>query len=302
MSGDQPRGPAHAAYVRLQVVETGPLALVQDRGRPGLAELGVGPSGAADRGAFALGARLLGQGTDLAALEVHHGGLAVRALGTVTVALTGAPTTATVDGRPVGHAAPFTVSAGALLDLGRPTSGLRTYLSVRGGVDVPLVLGSRSYDTLSAIGPPPLRRGDLLPVGTPTGQPSVDVAPVALPSPDTVTLDLLPGPRADWQREPTALTGREWTVDPASDRVGLRLGGTALTRAPEVEDREVPSEGVVRGAVQLPADGLPVIFLADHPVTGGYPVIAVLSERAADLAAQLVPGQGVRLRTVSSRS
>src|SRR5690349_10822063 len=136
MSGDQGRGPAHTAYARLEVVETGPLALVQDRGRPGLAELGVGPSGAADRGAFALGARLLGQGTDLAALEVHHGGLAVRALGTVTAVLTGAPTTATVDGRPVGHAAPFTVGDGALLDLGRATSGLRTYLAVRGGIDV----------------------------------------------------------------------------------------------------------------------------------------------------------------------
>jgi biotin-dependent carboxylase-like uncharacterized protein len=302
MNGDQAREPAHAAYAQLEVVETGPLALVQDRGRPGLAELGVGPSGAADRGAFALGARLLGQGTDLAALEVHHGGLAVRALGTVTVVLTGAPTTATVDGRPVGHTAPFTVGDGALLDLGRATNGLRTYLAVRGGIDVPAVLGSRSYDTLSAIGPPPLQRGDLLPVGTPTGQPTVDVAPVPRPSPDTVTLDVLPGPRSDWQGDPTALTGREWTVDPASDRVGLRLSGTALTRASEVEDRELPSEGVVRGAVQLPADGLPVIFLADHPVTGGYPVIAVLTERATDLAAQLLPGQGVRLRTVSSRS
>ena len=114
------RAAAHPAYARLEVVETGPLALVQDRGRPGWPSWGSAPSGAADRGAFALGARLLGQDTRLAALEVHHGGLAVRALGTVTVVLTGAPTTATVDGRPVGHAAPFTVGDGALLELGRP--------------------------------------------------------------------------------------------------------------------------------------------------------------------------------------
>ena len=273
--------PAHAAYARLEVLATGPLALVQDHGRPGLSELGVGPSGAADRGALALGARLLGQDTDLAAIEAHHGGLALRAHGAVTVVLTGAPTTATVDGSRVGHAAPFTVGDGAVLDLGRPTSGLRTYLSVRGGIDVAPVLGSRSYDTLSAIGPAPLRQGDLLRVGSPVGQPTVDVAPVPAPSSGTVVLDLLPGPRRDWLRDVAELTSSAWSVDPASDRVGLRLDGAVLTRSPRFEDRELPSEGVVRGAVQVTADGRPVVFLADHPVTGGYPVVAVLTERAA---------------------
>ena len=301
MTGDGRTTAGHAAYARLEVLETGPLALVQDRGRPGLSELGVGPSGAADRGAHALGARLLGQDTDCAAVEAHHGGLALRAHGAVTVVLTGAPTAATVDGSPVGHAAPFAVRDGAVLDLGRPTSGLRTYVSVRGGIAVEAVLGSRSYDTLSAIGPAPLSQGELLPVGRPAGQPTVDVAPVPTPSAGTVVLDLLPGPRRDWLRDLAELTSSPWSVDPASDRVGLRLDGTALTRAPRFEDRELPSEGVVRGAVQVPADGRPVLFLADHPVTGGYPVVAVLTERAADLAAQLVPGQQVRLRMVSSR-
>lgn len=302
MSGDRPSGPAHTAYATLEVVATGALALVQDRGRPGLSALGVGPSGAADRGAFALGARLLGQATDLAALEAHHGGLTLRAHGTVTLALTGAPTTASVDGSPVGHAAPFPLGDGAVLDLGRPTSGLRTYVSVRGGIDVAAVLGSRSYDTLSEIGPPPLRQGDLLPVGLPVGQPTVDVAPVPTPSPATVTLYLLPGPRADWLQDPTGLVSAEWTVDAASDRVGLRLDGKALARSSGFEDRELPSEGVTRGAVQVPVDGRPVVFLADHPVTGGYPVVAVLTEHSTDLAAQLVAGQRVRLRMASSRS
>jgi biotin-dependent carboxylase-like uncharacterized protein len=301
VSGDRAAGPAQAAYAQLEVVETGPLALVQDLGRPGLSHLGVGPSGAADRGAFALGARLLGQLPHLAALEAHHGGLAVRADGTVTVVLTGAPTTATVDGSPVGHAAPFTLPHGAVLHLGRVTRGLRTYVSVRGGIDVAPVLGSRSYDTLSDIGPPPLHTGELLPVGRPAGQPTVDVAPVPTPSADTVTLDLRPGPRGNWLPDLTALTTRAWTVDPASDRVGLRLGGDPLSRSSRFQDRELPSEGVVRGAVQVPADGRPVVFLADHPVTGGYPVVAVLTERSADLAAQLAPGQGVRLRLLSSR-
>ena len=175
------------------MVAAGPLTLVEDLGRPGLASLGVGPSGAADRGAFALGARLLGQPTDRAALECHHGGLALRAHGSVTVALTGAPAPATVDGTPVGHAAPFLLRDGSVLELGRPASGVRTYVSVRGGVAVPPVLGSRSYDTLSEIGPAPLKAGDVLPVGHPAGEPLVDVAPVAPPAGGTVTLGADPG-------------------------------------------------------------------------------------------------------------
>ena len=294
-------GRSRATRAELEVVQPGPLALVQDRGRPGLSAQGVGPSGAADRGAFALGARLLGQDTDLAAIEAHHGGLVLRAHGTVTVALTGAPTPATVEGRPVGHAAPFTLPDGAVLELGRTASGLRTYVSVRGGIDVTPVLGSRSYDTLSALGPPPLRAGDGLPVGHTTGQPTLDVAPVTLPCSAAVALELLPGPRMDWLHDTRELSVRRWTVDPASDRVGLRLAGQPLTRSSGQRDRELPSEGVVRGAVQVPADGRPVVFLADHPVTGGYPVVAVLTERSADLAAQLVAGQAVRLRMVSSR-
>ena len=300
MTGDARTEPSPAAYARLEVVEPGPLALVQDAGRPGLSDLGVGPSGAADRGAFALGGRLLGQGTDLAALEVHHGGLVLRAHGTVTLVLTGAPTAATVDGSRVGHAAPFTLGDGAVLDLGRTASGLRTYLGVRGGVDVPPVLGSRSYDTLSGIGPLPLRRGDFLPVGPPAGEPTVDVAPVATPTTDTVTLDLLPGPRQAWLHDHTDLTSTAWTVDAASDRVGVRLDGLALTRSAESADRELPSEGVVRGAVQVPTDGLPVLFLADHPVTGGYPVVGVLPASACDTAAQLRPGDRVRLALAAS--
>jgi biotin-dependent carboxylase-like uncharacterized protein len=294
-------GGDRAAYAGLEVLRAGPLTLVEDAGRPGLAALGVGPSGAADRGAFALGARLLGQSTDRAALEVHHGGLAVLARGSVTMALTGAPAPATVDDTAVGYAAPFLVHDGSVLRLGRPTSGWRTYLSVRGGIASDAVLGSRSYDTLSGIGPRPLRDGDTLPVGWPVGAPLVDLAPVSPPSAATVTLQLGPGPRAEWLADLAELTGAAWEVDPASDRVGVRLAGAKLSRAPGFEGRELASEGVVRGAVQLPADGRPVIFLADHPVTGGYPVVAVLTSRSADLAAQLVAGQPVRLRQGTSR-
>jgi biotin-dependent carboxylase-like uncharacterized protein len=292
----------HPAYARLEVVSAGPLTLVEDLGRPGLASLGVGPAGAADLGAFTLGARLLGQPSDCAALECHHGGLTLRAHGSVTMVLTGAPVPATVDGTPVGYAAPFLVRDGSVLRVGTPTSGMRTYVGVRGGVLVAPVLGSRSYDTLSGIGPAPLRDGDQLPVGSPVGEPLVDVAPVVPPQAGTVTLEVTLGPRSEWLGDLVALTEPTWRVHAASDRVGVRLDGPTLTRAAGFEGRELPSEGVVRGAVQLPADGRPVLFLADHPVTGGYPVVGVLTSRSADAAAQLVPGQQVRLRQASSRS
>ncbi|MGY1602322.1 5-oxoprolinase subunit C family protein, partial [Geodermatophilus sp. SYSU D00815] len=208
---------------------------------------------------------------------------------------TGAPTPLTVAGRPAGLNAPLTLPAGAELALDAPPVGLRSYLAVRGGVDVPPVLGSRSTDLLSGLGPAALRAGDLLPVGTDAGEePVVDVAPVAAPS-DRPVLPVLPGPRRDW------LTGEAWSrlvtavwaVSPDSDRVGARLTGPRLERA---RDGELPSEGLVPGAVQVPPDGAPVLFLADHPVTGGYPVLAVVTTAGLAAAAQLRPGDEVRFR------
>ena len=285
----------------LEVLATGPLCLVEDEGRPGLAALGVGRSGAADRGAHHLGARLVGHPADRAALEVLLGGLAVRARGRVTVALTGAQAPASVDGREVAHAALVEVPDGAVLSLGMPSAGLRTYLTVRGGIDAEPVLGSRSTDTLSGVGPPPVRVGDVLPVGDPgTAFPRVDHAAQAGRSPaQPDLLELLPGPRAEWVggwgTDLGGLLSASWRVSGDSDRVGLRLTGSTVSRAAAHDGAELPSEGVVRGAVQVPADGEPVVFLADHPVTGGYPVVAVLTASAADRAAQLRPGDAVRL-------
>lgn len=293
-----------AAYALLEVVEVGALALVQDLGRPGLAALGVSPSGAADRSAHRLGARLLGQDDLLASVEVV-GGLALRAVGSITVVVTGARCEVTVDDRPVGTHAPFLVRDGQLLRVGRPSAGCRSYVGVRGGIDVAPVLGSRSYDTLSGVGPPALRVNDRLPVGWPAGVAGgellVDVAAVGAPATGAIELDVLPGPRLDWLADVAPLTATEWTVASASDRVGVRLEGPPLVRTATGGAAEVPSEGIVRGAVQVPAGGVPVLFLADHPVTGGYPVVAVLTERACDLAAQLVPGQPVRLRLLASQ-
>jgi biotin-dependent carboxylase-like uncharacterized protein len=279
----------------LTVLAPGLFTTVQDRGRPGWASIGVTRSGAADRQAAALANRLVGNDAAAAVLEVTVGGLQVRAGRTLLVAVSGAPAPVTVDGRAAPFDAPLTLRPGQVLGLGNPAVGLRSYLAVRGGIGVPPVLGSRSTDTLSGLGPAPLRPGDVLPVGAlAADEPVVDVAPVRAPSSRPV-LRVLPGPRRDWLAPAawTALTAEDWTVSPDSDRVGLRLAGPRLDRA---RTDELPSEGLVPGAVQVPPDGAPVLFLVDHPVTGGYPVLAVVTTDDLPAAAQLRPGDRVRFR------
>lgn len=287
----------------LSIERAGFPVLVQDLGRPGLGALGVGESGAADRGSFALGNRLLANPEDAAALEITLGGVEVRVHGTVTMVLTGALAPAGLDGLPQPHHAPFTARDGQLLTLGTPDRGLRTYLCVRGGIAVEPVLGSRSTDVLSGIGPEQLTAGSTVPVGDPPDDsyPHVDVAPVrSLPEIIELRVDL--GPRHAWIADPDALAGTSWTVSDKTNRVGLRLEGEPLARTPAYADRELPSEGVVLGSIQVPAGGLPVIFLADHPVTGGYPVVGVVRPEDVDRAAQARPGQQLRLRIENGRS
>ena len=291
-----------AADRALEVLDGGLLTLIQDLGRVGLASIGVGPSGAADRGAFRLGARLLAQSYTAAALEVTFGGLSVRARGDLQVALTGAQAPAAVDGRAVGYFGPFMVADGQILTLGTPQLGLRSYLSVRGGIAVAPVLGSRATDTLSGLGPPPVRAGDVLPVGPPPKAfPNQDLVPVPARSAETLVLYALRGPRDDWLSDIDALAVTTWTVSDHSDRVGIRLSGEPLRREDSRQGQELSSEGVVCGSIQVPPGGQPVIFLADHPVTGGYPVVAVLLDDDIDRAAQAVPGQQVRIVLVADR-
>ncbi len=274
----------------LRVIASGPYACLQDLGRPGYAGLGVGRSGAADRGALRLANRLVGNDEGAAGIEVLLGGLVVRAHEPVLVAVTGALGPVTVAGRPVGMNAATPVPAGATVQVAPGLAGVRRYVAVRGGIAADPVLGSRSTDTLAGLGPAALQAGALLPIGHPTQPvPDVDVAGVAAPATGEVVLEMLPGPRADWFADPVP-TAR-YTVSSDSDRVAVRLSGPALRRT---RTAELPSEGLVSGAVQVPADGQPLIFLADHPVTGGYPVVGVLTDHSIDLAAQLRPGQPVR--------
>jgi biotin-dependent carboxylase-like uncharacterized protein len=279
----------------LEILNTGPLALVEDLGRPGLAHMGVTRSGAADRRAHTLANRLVANPGDRATVEVMFGGLTARVRGgDVAVAVTGADTDPAVNGKPFGTNSIHYAHDGDVISLGVPHSGLRSYLAVRGGFDVDPVLGSRSYDVMSAIGPQPLKPGDVLPVGHHTEDfPELDQAPVAAIDDDLIELMVVPGPRDDWFVEPEFLVRTNWQVTNRSDRVGMRLVGMPLEyRWPE---RQLPSEGATRGAIQVPPNGLPVILGPDHPVTGGYPVIGVVVDDDIDKASQARPGQTVRL-------
>ncbi|MCX4694517.1 biotin-dependent carboxyltransferase family protein [Streptomyces sp. NBC_01408] len=284
----------------LLVLRPGALTTVQDLGRPGHAHLGVPRSGALDTGAYALANRLLGNPPDAAALETTLDGVGLRALAAVTVAVTGAPCAVRVDGRPAPWGAPVRLRAGAELDVGRAESGLRGYVAVRGGLDVPPVLGSRSTDLLSGLGPAVVAAGAVLPVGRPGPDPVCGADELRVPgAPGELVLPVRLGPRADWFT-PASLAGlwrARFRVSAMSNRIGLRTeAGAPLVRG---RPGELPSEGMVLGAVQVPPDGLPVVFLADHPVTGGYPVVGVVAAAALDAAAQARPG--IPLRFVPAR-
>ncbi|MCH9669529.1 MAG: 5-oxoprolinase/urea amidolyase family protein [Actinomycetia bacterium] len=288
--------------VVLEILQPGPLALVEDLGRPGLSHLGVTRSGAADRRSHALANRLVANPRDRATVEVTMGGFIARVRGgNVAIAVTGADTNPAIDGVPFGANSIHYAQDGEVISLGVPRSGLRSYLAVRGGFDAATVLGSRSYDVMSTIGPRPLRPGDVLPIGAHTEDfPELDQAPVAAIAVDVLELLVVPGPRDDWLVEPELLVRTHWQVTGRSDRVGMRLIGMPLEyRRPDVQ---LPSEGTIRGAIQVPPNGFPVILGPDHPVTGGYPVVGVVIDDDVDKVAQARPGQTVRLHWSRPRS
>nr|WP_090582260.1 5-oxoprolinase/urea amidolyase family protein [Arthrobacter sp. ov407] len=291
----------------LRIVSPGLQSLIQDLGRHGHSGLGVSAAGALDRASLRRANRLVGNAPGAAAIETVAGGLKVQAVGDQVLAVAGAPSELSIVSAPddagdtwqrtVPVASAFALLDGETLSLGAPQSGFRSYLAVRGGVDAALVLGSRSTDTMSGIGPAPLAAGQVLAaggeaesgvVGAPELQPDYPGAGVTV-------LDVVPGPRADWfdQAALDSFTAQDWSVLPQSNRVGMRLDGTPLQRS---RQGELPSEGTVAGALQVPPEGLPVLFLADHPITGGYPVIAVVVDSQLDLAAQVPIGGKIRFR------
>ncbi len=296
--GNAPGAGTAGAGRGFEVTEAGLLATVQDLGRPGHAALGVARSGALDRAALRAGNRLVGNHEGAAGIEITMGGFRARAATRLWFAVTGAWGPVTLDGRPVDPYTAHEWPAGAELHVDWVEHGVRAMLAVRGGVAVPRVLGSRSTDVMAGLGPDRLAAGAHVDVGPDPAAP-VPVAPTATwgAPPDEIELRLAPGPRSDWFDDDArvALYDGEWTVAADADRVGVRLDGPVLTRR---RTGELPSEGMVPGALQVPPSGRPTVLLADGPVTGGYPVIAVVADADLDLLAQARPGSRIRFRHV----
>ena len=249
------------------VVEPGWATTVQDRGRPGLAHLGVPPSGALDPALAAAVNRATGTSPDAAVLETA-GGLVIEALAPVTLATS-------------VHTGPVALAAGDRLRVDADRERAWVYVAARGGIEVAPVLGSRSRDTLSGIGPV-VAAGTVLDVGVQVEGPPTDVLALRPPS---GPVRLWPGPRADWFAEDAVahLVAATWTVGAETNRIGVRLDGPPIERR---RHAELPSEGLVIGAVQVTPDGRPVVMLADHPTTGGYPVIGVVDPADVGRVAQ----------------
>jgi biotin-dependent carboxylase-like uncharacterized protein len=278
----------------LTALDAGMFTTVQDLGRRGWAHFGVARSGAADRASLRLANRLVGNPEGDAGLEVLAGAAVFRVDGPAVVAVTGSRGAVAVNDHPQARNVALRLAPGDVLRLGVATHGLRSYLAVRGGVDVAPVLGSRSYDQLGGIGPAPLRAGDSLPIGPePERSPYWEVAPVREIDPEP-TLRVVAGPRDGWLLPPGIgqLTNKPWTVLPMSDRTGLRLSGPRIGR----REGELPSEGLVPGAVQVPADGAPIVLGPDAGVTGGYPVVAVVIDADLDILGQIPPGTRLQFR------
>ncbi len=319
----------------IEVIEPGPLTTFQDLGRAGLAHIGVPRSGAADRPALRRANRLVGNADGAAALEATLVGPRLRFAQQTVIAITGAQVRARGQAAAPGAGArelpmerAVSIAAGELVSFGTARRGARIYIAFAGGLRVPLTLGSAASDLLSGLGPAPLRAGEVLVLGrggagaetrAAAPHPGTEHPPApattqaALAPPHqvalsghppegpgrglTTTLDVALGPRDGWftERALARLREQAFRVSPQSNRIGVRLQGAVLERR---DHRELPSEGLVPGSIQVPADGDPIVLLADHPTTGGYPVIATLLRASLPAAAQLRPGDAVRFRVL----
>lgn len=302
-----PQSLPEGAGATLTVLATGLQTLWQDNGRAGRAGMGLSESGAMDKSALHAANRIVGNPANSPCLEIMQGGFRARVTGDVVISVTGAQcplTLRTAQGEryAVDGYRPLNLATGDEIHVGAPARGLRSYLAVRGGFIVPQSLGSAARDSLALVGPEPLGVGDILATGAHSNPGPVqltELPPSPLPTPeDTVTLDIVLGPRTDWftVQALELLTAQPWRVTPQSNRIGLRLAGEQpLARS---QPQELPSEGTCSGSIQVPASGQPVLFLHDHPLTGGYPVIAAVAEYHLDLAGQIPPGASIRFNVI----
>jgi len=279
----------------IRVVEPGAFTTVQDLGRPGLRSAGVPASGAMDIPAMRLANRLVGNDDGAAVLEVTMIGPRLVFEEAAVVALTGAGFEVDDTAGRAGANAAFPVTAGATLRIGRAAQGVRGYLAVRGGIDVPPVLGSRSTLVSAGIGGvrgAALKAGDYLRVGPARADHRLFHVRM-LPVRDGGLVRALPGPQHDgFERSATdTFWSQVFRVSTRSDRSGVRLEGDALALAGPTD---VDPEGVVCGSVQITGDGLPVVLGPDGPATGGYAKIATVITADLPVIAQARPGDTLR--------
>jgi len=297
----------------IRVERPGLSTTIEDLGRPGLRRHGVAAGGAADPLALVVANILVGNPRGAAAIEVTLLGPTLCFAAPAVVAIAGADLGALLDGRPVESYRPLAVPAGGRLSFAGPRRGCRAYVACRGGIAIPPLLGGRGTDLVAGFGGVagrPLVAGDELPCGGAVAEVAAAAARLAaaparwtaaaeLRPAFTGTIRVMPGHEVDWFT-PAALAawlGAEFRVGPDSDRMGCRLDGPRLELR---EPREMLSECVVAGTVQVPPSGLPIVLLAGHATTGGYPRIAQVATVDLPELAQAAPGARLRFRGIDA--
>ncbi len=289
-----------------EVIKPGLLTTVQDLGRIGYQRYGVPTSGAMDQTALRAANLLLDKWGGFAGLEATAEGPTLRALIDVVVAIVGADMRPLVDGQPVASGTAIRIRRGQTLEFQRARRGLRTYLAVAGGIDVPVMLGSRSTCLPAAFGGfqgRALRQGDRLPLGF-VGHQHSAVGGRRLPSGwlepigEVLTVRVVLGLQQDRFTPDGIRTflSESYRLTPQMDRMGARLQGPSIAHR---SGADIVSDSIPLGAVQVAADGQPMILLADRQTAGGYTKIAVVVQEDVFRLGQAIPGQIVRFRPIS---
>jgi KipI family sensor histidine kinase inhibitor len=288
----------------VEVLEPGLLSLVEDGGRHSLANMGIPDAGAADPQSMRLANRLVGNADWAAAIEVTAVGPKLRFAGDghlAVVASAEGGVDVRIDDHPVGTDTVSPIRDGQILSIGRIMVGLRAYVAVSGGIETPLVMGSRSSDLLCGLGPGPLVAGDQLDLGVATRPHGLASHPIGPgPGVEPAVIRVVGGPHRLHPSALAGLTSTVWAVGETSNRIGLRLEGRRQSLAHD--SGAIRSTAMVTGAIQIPPDGGPIVLMPDHATVGGYPVVACVI--TADLArlGQLRPGDIVRFAAVDRRA
>lgn len=307
---DQPNVPLEESYAQFKALNAPFPALYQDFGRYGQSSQGISISGALDRSALKAANRIVIYPANTPCLEIIPGGFSFESAARVVIGYAGAPCSVTIQDvrghtKTVKNLQPTALEPGDVVRFGHACAGVRCYLAIRGGFEVNEMLGSAATDILAGLGPKPVTAGTALALKDSKFNPasvSLQETPTSsLPAAgDNVVLDVVLGPRTDWftSKGLETFTQQAWTVTPESSRVGIRLyGHISIER--QNSKVELPSEGTVTGAIQVPPTGQPVLFLSDHPLTGGYPVIGAVAEYHLDLLGQLPVNTKIRFRPLA---